>query len=541
MAEAPSAPGIILAVIDSRRARWTALVWTLLCVGLFVTLAVLVSQNWSALADADRETGRWPQQVTGDNAWLHSAWTWIGRITDTWPMTAYSVAAVVALLYKGHRRAAIWTAIVMLGVGVLNPLLKLVVARDRPDWDHPIQTVGGYAFPSGHTSGITGAAGVAVVLALMLVRRRGLRRLAIATAITLVVVVGADRIFLGVHHLSDVVGGILLGTIVVLVSLVAFDPQPRSLAHAAEPLPEAIPSSERRVAAILNPVKVDDPAGFRDMVDRMALESGWQQVTWWETEVEDTGYRMAHEAAVSGADLVLAIGGDGTIRAVCEELAGTGIPVGIVPAGTGNLLARNLSIPLYLRSAVDVALNGQDRAIDMVRVSGDDMEDATFLVMAGMGFDAAIMEGVNEDFKKKVGWLAYVWSAMKALMFPAIRVEVSVDGGPFTRHRARTLVIGNVGYLQAGMPLIPDAAIDDGRLDVVLLYPRRFLSWLPVAARVLTKNKRTDETITRMTGREVVVRTPTPAPRQLDGDLIGAGKELRAECVHGRLLVRVPR
>ncbi|HEY0905084.1 MAG TPA: PA-phosphatase, partial [Marmoricola sp.] len=124
---------------------------------------------------------------------------------------------------------------------------------------------------------------------------------------------------------------------------------------------------------------------------------------------------------------------------------------------------------------------------------------------------------------------------------PAIRVEVSVDGGPFTRHRARTLVIGNVGYLQAGMPLIPDAAIDDGRLDVVLLYPRRFLSWLPVAARVLTKNKRTDETITRMTGREVVVRTPTPAPRQLDGDLIGAGKELRAECVHGRLLVRVPR
>ncbi|MFL6157850.1 MAG: diacylglycerol/lipid kinase family protein, partial [Marmoricola sp.] len=223
------------------------------------------------------------------------------------------------------------------------------------------------------------------------------------------------------------------------------------------------------------------------------------------------------------------------------ELAGTGIPVAIVPAGTGNLLARNLSIPLYLRAAVDVGLNGQDRAIDMVRVSGDEMEDATFLVMAGMGFDAAIMEGVNEDFKKKVGWLAYVWSALKALMFPAIRVEVSVDGGDFTKHRARTIVIGNVGHLQAGMPLIPDAAIDDGQLDVVLLYPRRFLSWVPLAARVLTKNPRTDDTITRMRGREVVVRTPAAAPRQLDGDLIEPGKELRAECEHGRLLVRVPR
>jgi YegS/Rv2252/BmrU family lipid kinase len=375
----------------------------------------------------------------------------------------------------------------------------------------------------------------------MLIRRRGLRRLLIAASVLLALVVGADRVFIGVHFVSDVLGGFLLGIAITLFALAAYDPEPRSLAQVLEPLPQAIPSTQRRVAAILNPIKVDDPAGFRVMVERMALDSGWEQVSWWETTVEDTGYRMAHEAAVSGADLVIAIGGDGTIRAVCEELAGTGIPVGIVPAGTGNLLARNLSIPLYLRAAVDVGLNGQDRAIDMVHVSGDDMEDATFLVMAGMGFDAAIMEGVNEDFKKRVGWLAYVWSALKALMFPVIRVEVSVDGAPFTKHRARTLVIGNVGSLQAGMPLIPEAAIDDGELDVVLLYPRRFLSWIPLAARVLTKDKRTDETITRMTGREVVVRTQAPAPRQLDGDLIAPGRELRAECVHGRLLVRVPR
>jgi diacylglycerol kinase family enzyme len=151
------------------------------------------------------------------------------------------------------------------------------------------------------------------------------------------------------------------------------------------------------------------------------------------------------------------------------------------------------------------------------------------------------MEGVNEDFKKKIGWLAYAWSALKALMFPAIKVEVAIDGGEPTVHRARTIVIGNVGSLQAGMPLIPDAAIDDGQLDVVLLYPRRFLSWVPLAARILTKNPRTDETITRMKGRSVVVRASAPAPRQLDGDLIGPGKELRAEVDHGRLLVRVPR
>ena len=169
------------------------------------------------------------------------------------------------------------------------------------------------------------------------------------------------------------------------------------------------------------------------------------------------------------------------------------------------------------------------------------MEDATFLVMAGLGLDAAIMEGVNEDIKAKVGWLAYVWSGLKSMMFPAVRVEISVDGGEFTRHRARTIVIGNVGSLQAGMPLLPDAAIDDGQLDIVLLYPRRFLSWLPLAIRVLTRSQRTDELITRMSAREVVVRTSTDAPRQLDGDLIAPGRELRATCIHGRLLVRVPR
>jgi diacylglycerol kinase family enzyme len=226
---------------------------------------------------------------------------------------------------------------------------------------------------------------------------------------------------------------------------------------------------------------------------------------------------------------------------VCAELAGTGIPVGIIPAGTGNLLARNLAIPLYLRSAIDVCLTGQDRAIDMVDVSGDGLESTHFMVMAGMGFDAAIMEGVNEDLKRRVGWVAYVFSGLKSLMFPAGRFEISVDGGDFTRHRARTVLVGNVGFLQAGLPLLPDASIDDGLLDVVVLHPRNFFSWIPLAWRVLLKRKHTDDLVNRMTGRTVVIRAAADTPRQLDGDSVGSGRELTMECVHGRLLVRVPR
>lgn len=528
-------------MIDSPRQRLKVQLWALVTAAGFLLTAFLVGQEAQGVLDLDNEIGPDAYQLTRDNEWLRQIALAISHAFEFWPMAGLTVVVVAALWAKNHRRAAVWAGLVMSASSLLVVGFKLLIDRDRPVWDAPLQVLDSAAFPSGHAAGIAAAAGIAMGLAKMLVRRRGMRRLLILAAAGVAAVVGADRVLLGVHSLSDVVGGYLLGAAVVLTSLALFDPQPRSSALKSEVIPDTVPLGRRKVAAILNPIKVDDPAGFRAMVEKMATESGWAEVDWWHTTVEDTGYRMAHEAAVSGADLVLAIGGDGTIRAVCEELAGTGIPVGIIPAGTGNLLARNLSIPLYLRAAVDVGLNGQDRAIDMVRVSGDEMEDAVFLVMAGMGFDAAMMEGVNEDFKKKVGWLAYAWSALKALMFPAIRVEVSIDGGEFTKHRARTVVVGNVGTLQAGMPLIPDASIDDGQIDVVLLYPRRFLSWLPMAARILTKNKRTDETITRMAGRSVVVRASAPAPRQLDGDLIASGRELRAECDHGRLLVRVPR
>ena len=261
-------------------------------------------------------------------------------------------------------------------------------------------------------------------------------------------VVCFDRMLLGRHYPTDVIGGSLLALGVFLLALALIDPRPRSTAAKAEPLPEVY-ASERRLAVILNPIKVEDVGQFRAIVGAMAKESGWSEPTWQYTTVEDPGTGMAEKAAVSGADLVIVCGGDGTVREVCAELAGTGIPVGIIPAGTGNLLARNLDVPLYLRSAIDVALNGQDRAIDLVRVGGDGIEDTHFMVMAGMGFDAAIMEGVNEEIKKKIGWIAYVVSGLRSLMFPAIKVEIQIDDeeptdppGPHRRRRQRRLPPG---------------------------------------------------------------------------------------------------
>ena len=83
---------------------------------------------------------------------------------------------------------------------------------------------------------------------------------------------------------------------------------------------------------------------------------------------------MARAAVAAGADIVVAAGGDGTVRVVCAEMAGSGIPVGVIPAGTGNLLARNLSIPLAVDLALETVLRGQDRAVDVVRIEGDDLD-----------------------------------------------------------------------------------------------------------------------------------------------------------------------
>jgi len=549
-------------VLDRSRATQLGVAAVLLTVlGL---LAIAVSQDWQWLVDLDQRAQSAVDWGDGD-AGLQRVLLSVEDLAGTLAMTAYTLVLAIAMFLKGHRRASYFTLGVMLFTALATTGLKTLVGRARPEWQQLDEFLENGAYPSGHASSIAAFTGVVLVLVTMLVRRQAILRLLGTAMVVVAVVVGADRILLGRHFPSDVVGGALLGAAFVLVGLALYSPYPRSHALKIEPLPEAVPSA-KRLSVVLNPIKVEDVEAFQSTVAAMAVEAGWREPTWHLTTPEDSGTGQAELASVEGADLVIVCGGDGTVREVCAELAGTGIPVGIIPAGTGNLLARNLGIPLYIRAAIDIALTGQDRAIDMVKVTGDaagDRDDepdgppeaegepdgdltapgieSHFMVMAGMGFDAAIMEGVNEDIKRKVGWLAYVISALKSLMFPVTKVELSVDGGEWTKHRARMVMVGNVGYLQAGMPLLPDATIDDGLLDVVLLNPRRFLSWIPLAVRVLAKRTRTDDTINRMTGRTVSIRAGVDTPRQLDGDSIGPGRELHMECIHGRLLVRVPR
>ena len=246
------------------------------------------------------------------------------------------------------------------------------------------------------------------------------------------------------------------------------------------------------------------------------------------------GVAAARKAAENGADLVVAAGGDGTVRGCAEGLAGTGIPLGIVPLGTANLLARTLGIPADPRAALAVALGSrEDRRIDIATADG-----ALFTAMAGMGLDAAVVAATK--LKHHLGWFAYAMSGVAHLAVPPARFSIRMDGGPPVEREARCVVVGNSGLLPGGFTVLPQARIDDGLLDIGVLAPRGLLGWPRVATRVLTHSRHQDRQLERFQARTVEITAHAVLPREVDGEIVPPGRTLTVAVRPGALTVRVP-
>ncbi len=303
-------------------------------------------------------------------------------------------------------------------------------------------------------------------------------------------------------------------------------------------------------AVVVNPTKFDDLDEVRVAVATACERHDLPAPAWYETTRDDPGVGQTRQAVADGAVIVCPLGGDGTVRAVAGALveinsqttgpATSPVPIGLLPGGTGNLLARNLELPLDLDEALDVALGGTERTIDVAMTACEDGPEQVFLVMAGMGLDADTMAGADEKVKGVLGWPAYLLPGIRALFHRGFAVRVGTDSGPLVSQHARTVVVGNCGTLTGGIELMPGARLDDGRLDVVLVAPRGLGGWAAVLVDVVTRHRRGHTRLRQITSTQVEIRTSTPVQAQLDGDAIGECTRMAVRVRPAALVVRTP-
>ncbi|MFJ4776671.1 diacylglycerol kinase family protein [Streptomyces sp. NPDC088762] len=495
---------------------------------------------------------------------------WLSLLAGTQSIIALTVLAVAAMLgFSRGRwlREAAFLAGAVAAQSAVFLLVTLVVERSRPDVPRLDAAPPTSSFPSGHVgASVALFGGLAVLVAL---RARGARpwvRYAVITVLLLVpVAVAFSRVYRGMHHPSDVVGGLLNGacTLLVVAHAVLLPGKPRPLPGPAsgvvpaDRLPAARTTRERhgvnrRVVVVRHPHGCG--AELAERVRSVLRRHGYTDQVWTATSAEHAAGDLAGRIAEEDTDLVVVCGGDGTVRACVDVLAGTGIPLAVVPCGTGNLLARNLKLPADPATALEAALSGETGRIDVGRVAGDGPGTVRFTVMAGAGFDAAMVGDASERVKERLGWAAYVLSGVRHLGDPRMRLSIRVDGGPVLQRRARMVVIGNVGSLQGGLPLLPGARPDSGRLEVVLLDPRGARGWLAAAghlgARMLPgraaagsgagSGRVAGGALEYFSAVRVDIRFARPQPRELDGDVIGAGTRLSAEVEPGALRIWLP-
>ncbi|MFG2488448.1 diacylglycerol kinase family protein [Streptomyces virginiae] len=496
-------------------------------------------------------------------------------------VTLTLVAVLALLLVPGVPRVRRWRDAAFLAGSVAAQsavflLVTVVVGRARPDVPHLEAAPPTSSFPSGHVGAATALFGGLAVLAAG--RLRGARRALVVGLLLLVPpAVAVSRVYRGMHHPSDVVAGLLNGGCTLLVMAYALLlvtpgtrtpaglPAPRTGpddtegAHTPTPVPAASPAGPAAPAGPRRAVVVRHPHGCGDgtaaRVRALLRSAGYTEQVWTPTTAEEPAGALAARVAEADTALVVVCGGDGTVRACADVLSGGEIPLAIVPCGTGNLLARNLRLPSDPDTALREALAGTTVGIDLGRIHGDGLAPTRFTVMAGAGFDAAMVRDASARLKRHLGWAAYVLSALRHLGDPRMRLSIRLDGGAPLERRARMVVLGNVGSLQGGLPLLPDARPDSGRLEVVLLDPRGVAGWLAAARHLLTRSaarasgprpsggqdrRAAGGALEYFSAERIDLRFARPQPRELDGDTFASGTRLTAEVEPGALRVRLP-
>lgn len=306
---------------------------------------------------------------------------------------------------------------------------------------------------------------------------------------------------------------------------------------------------EMRFAVILNPSK-NGADRLRDTFTAAVKRAGGAEPGYFETTVDDPGRQMTFDAIEQGYNVIVAAGGDGTVREIAEVLVQREVAEGeeqiemaILPMGTGNLLARNLDMNVDdLKDGINWALQGTARPVDAVRIDlerkNGTIDEHVFLVMGGVGIDAEVMDDTRDDLKKKVGPLAYVEAGFRKMKGSNKPVSFRVGDGEWEKRNVRSVVFANCGRLQGGFDLVPEAKIDDGKIDLVVMTPRSPLDWARIFVKTLVRVKRRIPVIEYFQDESFSLRTVEPILAQLDGDPVGEIIGITARTVPSSLHLR---
>lgn len=236
-----------------------------------------------------------------------------------------------------------------------------------------------------------------------------------------------------------------------------------------------------------------------------------------------------------GAELVFVWGGDGMVQRSIDKLAGSGITLAIIPAGTANLFASSLDIPSDIEEAVQIGLNGRDRTLDVGKINGE-----RFAVMAGAGLDAHMIEDADAGLKDRFGRLAYIWTASKSLRKEPFKARIEVNGELWYKGKASCILLGNVGSLFGGVEAFENARPDDGLLEVGVTNAEGLGQWARTLARTAIGTTGKSPFVQVTKAKKIRVELDRKVAYELDGGARKPTKVLKVKIEPGAITVRVP-
>lgn len=298
---------------------------------------------------------------------------------------------------------------------------------------------------------------------------------------------------------------------------------------------------KNRVFVVLNPVAGTTDAGnARDLITKYCEDQGWD-CDIHETQKNEDIRHLVHEALKKEVDIVIAAGGDGTVSEVVGGMINSNVPMGIIPAGTGNNLARDLAIPVDLKAAL--SLLGDNHAIQRLDVM--EVNHKKFYVLnVSVGLTSQVMKKTKRDEKRRFGFFAYLWHAIESILHTDMHVfHIQVDGKKSLRVRASELMVANAKFMGL-QPQLDGVEISpgDGRMDIFIVRTESFREYLNLAAAFILRRKpEEDPTLHHIEARNMVqIRSEAPLPAQADGEMIGT-TPVEIRLIPDSLQIIVPR